>query len=100
MEYRWSVEHRTYTEGTDPVTCDDQEQPPVDGGGEEPVTPPTDTPDENTPSVPTEVKGQTAQAPSSAPTQPAQSHAANQPAPSQAPGANRPAVPLSIDAGL
>lgn len=90
MEYRWSVEHRTYTEGTDPVTCDDQEQPPVDGGGDDPTTP----------SVPTEVKGQTAQTPSSAPTQLAQSHAANQPAPSPAPGANRPAVPLSIDAGL
>lgn len=91
--YRWSVEHRTYTKGTDPVTCD-EEQPPAEGGGEEPGTPPTDTPDENTPSVPTEVKGQTAQTPSSAP------HAPAQLAQSHTPAANPPAVPLSIDAGL
>lgn len=105
-EYRWSVYERTNTEGTDPVTCDDEELPPTDGGetpgdetpgDETPGTPPTDTPDTNTPAVPTEVKGQTAQTPSSAPSAP---HAANQPTQSQTTGHNPAAVPLSIDAGL
>jgi hypothetical protein len=48
----------------------------------------------NTPSVPTEVKGQTAVTTSSQPGKP------SRPTRSQAPGHTTPAVPLSIDAGL